>query len=279
MQTWFSAGIDICLAILFGYYLIENQVSVNTKRAIGHIKKLTSILLIIFLIGLLVVATLNITQANLNNLFPAIISVAKLTILGNMAILALLASILILLLNLISNKTNKYLYLFAIIVLAYAKADIGHAADYGYIHWLVINHALHILAACAWAGSVIAAIFLLPYWRSFTPNDSFTLAQRLSSIATIAVPITIVCGIVDSLRILYGQENIWFSAYFITLAIKISLVFIAIILGLINRWYWMSKIIKDNDNSGFIQTISVETVGLILVLIAAAKLGMTMIPA
>lgn len=230
----------------------------------------------------MVLATINITQSKITDLWPNTLAVLRLTILGNMVFVAILASLLILLLNLIKSSATQgisnRLYLLGILILAYAKADIGHAADYGVIHWAVINHAIHILAGCAWAGSVIASILLLPYWRKMSLKDSRALAHRLSTIATVAVPITLICGVIDSLRILYGQDNVWGSAYLITLTIKVILVVIAILLGLVNRWYWMPKIDNKSANQSFIQTISIESVALVIVLISAAILGMTMIP-
>lgn len=282
MQTWFSAGIDICLAILFGYYLIENQVKSYAYVTIQTIKKTCSILAIAFLIGYVILATINITQSKISDLWPNTLAVIRLTSLGNMVFLAILASLLILFLNFIKSSAtqgigNKF-YLLGILILAYAKAYIGHAADYGLIHWAVINHTIHILAGCAWAGSVIASILLLPYWQKLNLKESRDLAYRLSAIATIAVPITLICGVIDSLRILYGQDNVWGSAYLITLTIKVILVVIAILLGLVNRWYWMPKIDNKSAKQSFIYTISIESIALIIVLLAAAQLSMTMIP-
>lgn len=275
MQVFFSAAIDICFAIVLGFVLINNKLDAETIKIGQKISKAAALALGIAVITFLLLGTIQITDTDLAGLIKSVFLVIKLTAFGNMAALALIAWLIICIL--LFSNANKIFIWASLAVFAYAKAAIGHAADLGVFHILVAVHTIHILAASAWVGSALASILIVRQWAQFSHQRSHDLAQWLSSIATIAVPLTLIAGGADTVRILYESNNYWGSAYVITLGLKISLVLIAIILGLINRWVWMNKIDAGAAYS-FIQTIKIEAIALFITLIAAAKLGSTMIP-
>ena len=173
------------------------------------------------------------------------------------------------------------LYLIGLLIFAYARAATGHVADRGLFSLAALVHTGHILAAGAWVGSIGISILFISGWHTWPTPQKSRLAHRLSSTATIAVPIVAASGLIDAFRTLGDSVHPWGSAYLWLLLAKISLVVVAIIMGTWNRWFWMVRL--DNSRvagaAGFGRVLTFEACVLVIVLMLAGRLGITMIPA
>ncbi|RTG30467.1 copper homeostasis membrane protein CopD, partial [Serratia marcescens] len=116
---------------------------------------------------------------------------------------------------------------------------IGHAAMHegalGALHRA--NHAVHLLAAGYWFGSLAPLLVCLrylspPQWRS----DAITTLIRFSRWGHLAVAAVIVTGIVNSLIILGGWPLNLGSPYQRLLLIKTALVALMVMVALANRY-------------------------------------------
>lgn len=174
----------------------------------------------------------------------------------------------------------EILYLLGLIIFAYARAATGHAADDGFLSPAVVLHTGHILAAGAWAGSVAVGVLFVSTWRTWSTNQQSALAHRLSSIATLAVPIVVLSGIANAFRTLGGSTHPWESPYVWILATKVTLVALGIVLGSWNRWSWMARLDSHQPSGapGFATVLKIEACVLVVVLLFAGKLGTTMLP-
>ncbi|WP_312762226.1 CopD family protein, partial [Serratia sp. (in: enterobacteria)] len=99
------------------------------------------------------------------------------------------------------------------------------------------NHAVHLLAAGYWFGSLAPLLVCLrylspPQWRS----DAITTLIRFSRWGHLAVAAVIVTGIVNSLIILGGWPLNFSSPYQRLLLIKTALVALMVMVALANRY-------------------------------------------
>lgn len=118
-------------------------------------------------------------------------------------------------------------------------AFIGHAAMYPGILGIAhrVNHALHLLAAGYWFGSLLPLLLCLrylpqPQWRS----DAIVTLIRFSRWGHVAVALVIVTGMFNSLIILGRWPVDLGSAYQRLLLVKAGLVALMVIVALANRY-------------------------------------------
>jgi putative copper resistance protein D len=110
-----------------------------------------------------------------------------------------------------------------------------HEGTLGALHRA--NHAIHLLAAGYWFGSLAPLLVCLrylqpPQWRS----DAITTLIRFSRWGHLAVAAVIVTGIVNSLIILGGWPLNLSSPYQRLLLIKTALVALMVMVALANRY-------------------------------------------
>ncbi|TQI80950.1 putative copper resistance protein D [Serratia fonticola] len=137
-----------------------------------------------------------------------------------------------------ASRRGQILVLCATLLLV-NMAFIGHAAMYegvlGVFHRT--NHALHLLAAGYWFGSLLPLLVCLrylsqPQWR----GDAVTMLIRFSRWGHGAVALVIVTGIINSLIILGHWPLNMDSAYQRLLSVKIGLVAVMALVALTNRY-------------------------------------------
>lgn len=287
LQPLFAAWIDTALVASAGIAVVRGAVPPSMATRLPALARRIAVLLGVGLAAYLAAATVAMAEPSLADFPGALWLVLTKTDFGDMCWVALAAWVTLMVATCASStpraEPHKFLdllSLFGIVAFAYARAATGHAADHGFLSVAVLVHTLHILSACAWAGSVGICALSISAWRAWPPQARSGLAHRLSMIATIAVPAVVASGLINVVRTLGHSSHPGDSLYLEILIAKITLVAIAVVLGTWNRWSWMTRLDSGQDAGarGFGRVLLVEAVVLVVVLVLAAKLGTTMIP-
>jgi putative copper resistance protein D len=137
-------------------------------------------------------------------------------------------------------------------VLLVTLALNGHAAmQEGATGWLHgINHAVHVLCAGAWFGSLIPFLACLKALR----NPLFRMEARdaltaFSNAGHVAVAGVLVTGTINTMLVLDGWPVHWQSQYQALLACKIGVTAVMVDLAVVNRYIWVPAINKDAGRS------------------------------
>jgi len=110
------------------------------------------------------------------------------------------------------------------------------------------THAIHVLAAAAWAGSLVPVLLCLPALRDPAQReDAGRALRRFSVMGHIAVALVVGTGAIDMVLVLGGFPSDWTSAYQVLLAIKIALVGAMIGLALVNGYVLMAGVEGGKD--------------------------------
>lgn len=120
-------------------------------------------------------------------------------------------------------------------------ALIGHAAMREGIAGLLqqINHAVHLIAAAFWAGGLVPLLVLLRAARNIEFRaDAIRTMIRFSRYGHLAVALTIVTGVVNSLLIVGAPIDWPLNDYVVLLLCKAGLVMLMVLIALWNR-YWL----------------------------------------
>lgn len=117
----------------------------------------------------------------------------------------------------------------------------GHAAMREGIAGLLQqgNHAVHLIAAAFWAGGLVPLLVLLRAARNIEFRaDAIRTMMRFSRYGHIAVALTIVTGVVNSLLIVGAPPDWPLNDYVVLLLCKAGLVMLMVLIALWNR-YWL----------------------------------------
>jgi len=286
LQPLFAAWIDIALAAAMGIAVMRGAVPAAVATRLPRLAGRMVILLGVGLAAYLCAATVAMTDTRFADFPGSVWLVLTQSDFGAMIWVALVAWILLAAGTSLSGTPRarghlpELLCLAGLVAFGYARAATGHAADHGFLSLAVAVHTLHILAGTAWAGSVVLCAPWMRTWRTWTTQQRSTLAHRLSTAATLVVPVVAASGVINAVRVLGHSTHLWGATYVWILVAKVSLVTVAVALGSWNRWGWMKRMDSGQDGAarGFGCVLMVEAVVLVLVLVLAAKLGTTMVP-
>lgn len=287
LQPLFAAWIDMALAACAGIAAVRGAAPPSAACRLPVLARRAAILLGVGLAGYLSVATVAMAQPSLADFPGALRVVLTRTDFGDMGLTSAAAWLALMTAACLAcaqpagrRQFPNLLFLLGVAVFAYARAATGHAADHGFLSVAVLVHTLHILSACAWAGSIGIGVLLVAAWRDWSGPQRSVLAHRLSTIATMAVPGALVTGLFNVVRMLGHSSHVAGSLYLEILITKIALVALAVALGTWNRWSWMKRLDngRDDGSRGFGMVLAAESVVLLVVLALAAKLGTTMPP-
>lgn len=167
-------------------------------------------------------------------------------------------------------------------VFAGSLAFAGHAASargFANVHFL--SDVLHLIAACAWVGSLVPyALYLGAIGEgSRTPMSSIReVTQRFSCLGIAAVLTIAATGIVNMLYLAGGADLLIHTEYGQVLLIKVALFIVMVGVAAINR-YWLAPKLSNRVTTGHLRLNSlIEACFGLFVVCLVALLG-TMAPA
>jgi putative copper resistance protein D len=136
----------------------------------------------------------------------------------------------------------------ALIINVIALSASGHGGDDGLLSTANIANSLHILGALVWGGAIIAfALLILPGLmrdrQAMTQSLLATSSQRLSSLAGIALAVTVVPGLYNAWSLVGSWHGLWSTLYGRLLVAKIILVTAMIALGAVNRYRYVPSLL------------------------------------
>lgn len=281
-EAGLAALLDTAFACLVGATALWRANSALRPLAIA---RWSSVALAITLVLYLGAGTVGMTDASGSELLPAMWSVLLQSHFGAMIQLGGAACVLLALLVFVpgmaqAGKARKMLFLFGLAAFAFSRAATGHAIDKGMFSFAVVNHTLHVLAACSWVGVAIVCALASCSWQSWSSVDRIALTQRASSVATISLIVVIGTGVLNTLRTMDLSHLSLNSPYTSILVMKLTGVALAAMFGAYNRWVTMPRMQLYPGSAGrrFSRVLLVETIVLLWVLYAAATLGTTMPP-
>jgi putative copper resistance protein D len=290
LQPFFSFWVDATLSVVVGVLAMSGAVPRRARKPLLVVLRVAAVLLGLGLAAYLSVATVAMTDTGPADFVGYLGVVLTGTDFGAMIWVAACAWLVLMLAAFPGHATSRaadglpswalVLWCFCGVLLAYARAATGHAADHGFFSLAVVAHTVHVLAACVWVGSALVFARLLSLWKTWAPSEQSRLAHRLSALATIVVPLVAATGIMNAFRTLGGATHVWGSPYLWILLAKLALVAVVVILGSWNRWLWMVRMDAGRAGAlrGFANVLAVEAIVLCGVLLLAAKLGTTATP-
>lgn len=170
-----------------------------------------------------------------------------------------------------------------IVLFVYFRACTGHVADAGMFSLAALVHTVHLLAAGAWAGSVL--VFLAQHRKLRQEGKWFDSqsARHLSQVALWAVMVVVLTGAANAWRVLQlGASAVepWQQPWSVILKTKLALVAIAVLLGATNRWSIMPALDLNQQRAQrqFMALLLLEAVVFVGVIGCAAVLGSTSPP-
>ena len=142
---------------------------------------------------------------------------------------------------LLTGKLRQQVLLLAGVLQLACMALIGHAAMRDGLPGLLqqINQAMHLISAAFWVGGLLPLLLLMREARQIDRrSDAIRTMMRFSRYGHLAVALTLLSGVINSLMIA-GWPLMWHdSRYSVLLLCKVLLVAMMVLVALINR-YWL----------------------------------------
>lgn len=128
---------------------------------------------------------------------------------------------------------------------------------------LMANDALHVLAGGAWLGALVPLVMVLKRIGKPSDGPALTALMRFSVVGHVAVALTVLTGIANSLLIVGGLPLDWAVPYQAMLSAKIALVLVMIGLASRNRYVHTPRIGTDaTAAAGAVQVGTLREIGL-----------------
>jgi putative copper resistance protein D len=213
------------------------------------------------------------------DLVPSILSSTHQGLLWKLNMSAMLALIAVVAWML--RRRTRTTYLAAVIclcIVAFVKAASSHAGDDGDFTRLEMVQWLHILATAIWGGGVIVSgLIVLPALTRTAANATMRqYVQRLSMVATYAVITVLGAGIYSADREIAGPiTSLSNSNWGKILIVKITVVFLALILGAFNRFICLGTDVTEEKITLSCRLLWIEAVAILAVFCLSGWLGNT----
>lgn len=161
---------------------------------------------------------------------------------------ARLAALALLALALASPLRRRRAFILSLAGFALASlAATGHArVGEGPVGWLhVAADAVHLLTAGLWIGALPSLAVLLHRSDHDAPMLSLSAVRRFSAVATPAVALLLLTGVVSTVILAETPSTLWTSRWGQLLALKIAAVGIMCGLAAANRWRVTPELSRD----------------------------------
>lgn len=179
------------------------------------------------------------------------------------------------------GRVGAWPFVSALILMAAAKAALGHPASAGDFSLPEISMFLHFLGIAVWSGIIIASgLLVLPYLaRSSDPDSLWRYGKILSRTITWILPIILLSGLCISYRELSGRlSGLWSSGWGKILIAKLFLVAIALTLGALTRFRCVHCPPTSRRAALMVRLVRVEAAVMILILCISGLLASTAPP-
>lgn len=163
-----------------------------------------------------------------------------------------------------------------LLMVAAARVTIGHAYEHGPLSVAVLVEWLHLLLMSLWAGIVFVAGWLvLPRVLAGASAPTGEAGDYLTSIsnwAAVALAGVLATGAYNAYRVLGSPRQLIEVSYGQVLSFKLCLVVIAVALGGFNKFVGLPAAMSPRGLRSVTAVLRIESVALLLVLMAAAVL-------
>jgi len=162
-------------------------------------------------------------------------------------------------------------------IIAFYISAASHAGDEGLFTLDNLVNSAHIIGGCLWGGAVIAYLMIITRLRQQGDAMHHTIcssADRLSSLATVALALVISSGLLNAWHRLETIEELWQTDYGITLIIKLGFVAMMMAIGASNRFIIIPAMAGKPAASGrFQRVLSLDALLFITIICIAAAIG------
>ena len=164
----------------------------------------------------------------------------------------------------------------SLLLIAFAKAATGHAADQGDFTLVEALQAIHILATAVWSGAVlVSGLIVLPELSRLRGHTAvWHYTASLSRSATYALIAVLLSGIYTADRELNNTlAGLWTSAWGKILIVKIAFVLVAVSLGATCRLLHRRADSTQQRSTQIVRLVTSEAVVMIAVICLSGLLG------
>jgi putative copper resistance protein D len=221
------------------------------------------------LVGMLVVTgglwfmleTANIGDGFADALNPStLVAVATDTMFGQVWVVRLVLLVLLVPALWLRGTAGRALFLVAVATVLGSLGFAGHAAMQDGLEGIVhrLNHMLHLLASGFWVGSLLPLLACCVALRR-DRAAALTTLHRFSGLGHLAVALTLVTGVMNTVLVLGSWPVDFGSPYQALLAIKIVLVAAMVGVALYNRY--VSTVRLAGEREGSARALVAGTVG------------------
>lgn len=146
------------------------------------------------------------------------------------------------------SRAFSYIAVALLLAFSFTRAAVSHAADQGVVSLAAFVEWLHVVLIGLWVGAVaVSGWVVLPHAEVLNEADRRTMREFLRSLsraATIAVAGILATGFFNAYRALGSAAHPFDSTYGRTLAVKLILLVLAIVLGGFNRQIGFPSVVK-----------------------------------
>jgi copper transport protein len=118
------------------------------------------------------------------------------------------------------------------VVLTYSS--VGHAYAQSPVQLWVAVDAVHLVAISLWVGGLLMFAFGSSAWLS--DPDAERIVRRFSMTAMVAVPVIVVTGVAQTLKLAGSFDDVTSTSWGRTLLVKVAVVTVLIAIGGVSQW-------------------------------------------
>ena len=276
----------LSLAILIGcgaagiWLIVDTTQRSTVANTLRRLTTIALLLLTVTTISVLLFRTASMADVSITETAPYLSKVINQSAFGSLwigrAVMILLLSVAWWLLRKEYSLRAAVLMFTAGAITALCISGASHAGDEGLLTFDNLINTTHIVAGCLWGGAIIAYLVMLITLRRYNSTTIAASVERLSIVATVAVALIVITGLINCWNRFEALSELWSSGYGITLIIKLAFVAAMTAIGFINRFH-ITPAIAGNREGASLQLqriLYIDTLLFITVIACAAALGM-----